>query len=90
MNLNLHVKKEYFDQIASGVKQEEYRLMTPYWQKRLENRQYDNVVVLCGYPARNDATRRIVYAWQGYTCKTITHPHFGTNPVMVYAIRLGV
>lgn len=39
-----------------------------------------------GYPRRDDHDRRLVLPWQGYTIKTITHPHFGPNPVTVYAI----
>jgi hypothetical protein len=87
-NLVLHLKKEYFDQVASGAKVEEYRLVTPYWSKRLEGRQYDNVVLLCGYPARGDTSRQIVRPWRGYVRKTITHQHFGNSPVEVFAISL--
>lgn len=89
MNLVLHLKKEYFDQIASGEKVEEFRLVTSYWSKRLEGRSYDNVVLLCGYPARDDPRDvKIVRPWQGYTRKIITHPHFGAHPVEVFAINV--
>lgn len=87
-DLVLHLKKEYFDQIASGAKVEEYRLVTPYWSKRLEGRTYDNVVLLCGYPSRDDESRRIVRSWHGCTRKTITHKHFGNSSVEVFAISL--
>lgn len=33
--LSLIVKKEWFDKIASGEKNEEYREIKPYWTKRL-------------------------------------------------------
>ena len=33
--LTLSLKKKWFDMIASGEKTEEYREITPYWQKRL-------------------------------------------------------
>lgn len=33
--LTLSLKKRWFDMIASGEKTEEYRELTPYWQKRL-------------------------------------------------------
>lgn len=39
--LHLPVKKIYFDQIKSGKKLDEYRLVTEYWKKRLEGRDYD-------------------------------------------------
>ncbi|WP_455657249.1 hypothetical protein [Photorhabdus khanii] len=48
--LHLPVKKIYFDQIKSGEKSDEYRLVTEYWKKRLEGRDYDEVYVKCGYP----------------------------------------
>ena len=86
--LTLHLKKKYFDQIVAGEKTEEYRLATPYWAKRLEGRQYANVVLLRGYPPAGDAGKRIVRHWRGCTRKMITHPHFGPEPVEVFAIRL--
>lgn len=35
MNLNLTLKKKWFDMILSGEKKEEYREVKPYWNKRL-------------------------------------------------------
>ena len=87
-DLVLPLKREYFEAIRDGTKTEEYRLCTPYWQKRLASPfgLYDHIVLTLGYPARDDHERRIVRPWQGYTIKTITHPHFGPEPVQVYAI----
>lgn len=56
--LPLVVKRKWFDMIASGEKSEEYRLVTPYWEKRIINWMHrtaapHNIVELrCGY-ARN-------------------------------------
>lgn len=86
--LTLHLKREYFDQIVAGEKTEEYRLITPYWIKRLDGRQYERVVLLKGYPSAHDLSKRVVRHWRGYTRKIITHPHFGPGPVEVFAIRL--
>lgn len=88
MDLILPLKGEYFDQIKSGTKTEEYRLCTLYWIRRLEGRRYDRVVLTKGYPKRDDTERRIVLPWQGCSIKTITHPHFGSAPVEVYAINV--
>ena len=88
MNLTLHLKKEYFDQIASGEKVEEYRLVTSYWQKRLIRRNYENIVLLCGYPKRGDMSRQIIRPWRGFTTKLIKHPHFGNQLVQVFAISV--
>lgn len=79
----------YFDQIAAGVKSEEYRLCTPYWRKRLEHQHYDHIVLTKGYPKADDHERRIVKPWRGYVERTIQHPHFGPDPVRVFVISVG-
>lgn len=84
--LTIAVNGEYFDQIKAGIKPEEYRLDTPYWSKRLDGREYDNIVLTRGYPKRTDLERRLVLPWRGVTRKTLTHPHFGSDPVKVFAI----
>ncbi|EHK65254.1 ASCH domain-containing protein [Achromobacter arsenitoxydans] len=96
-DLHLALKGEYFDAIRAGTKTEEYRLCTAYWSRRLEDRdladslehgfgRYKNIVLTRGYPRRDDTERRLVVPWNGFTIKTITHPHFGPDPVGVYAI----
>lgn len=86
--LHLSLKGEYFDAIAAGTKVFEFRLMTPYWRKRLEGRSYDAIELAKGYPARGDAARRLRLPWRGYEVQTITHPHFGDDPVEVFAIHV--
>lgn len=39
--LHLTLKKKWFDMIASGEKKEEYREITPYWKRRLEETYYE-------------------------------------------------
>jgi hypothetical protein len=85
-NLQLAVKGEYFDAMLSGEKVYEYRLRNEYWRKRLEGRFYRNLIITKGYPKRDDKSRRIEVRYRGYVLKTITHPHFGNEPVEVYAI----
>lgn len=85
-DLILPLKAIYFDAIASGEKREEYRLATPYWAKRLVGRHYDRVILTRGYPRRDDHARRIIKPWRGYIERTITHPHFGPEPVKVFAV----
>lgn len=88
--LTIPLKGIYFDQIKSGEKCEEYRRVTDYWRKRLEGREYDRIVLTRGYPKAGDHERRIVKPWRGYIVRTITHPHFGSDPVRVFAIRVGL
>jgi hypothetical protein len=86
--LHLNLKAQYFDDIAAGEKPEEYRLDTPYWRRRLVGRQYAGIVLKKGYPKRGDSTRTVERPWAGFTTKTITHPHFGPEPVRVFAIKV--
>lgn len=84
--LLLPLKAEYFHQIRAGTKPEEFRLVNAYWTKRLVGRSYDTITLTLGYPKADDTERRMVRPWKGFTVKTITHPHFGPDPVEVYAI----
>lgn len=86
--LHLPLKREYFEAIRDGTKFEEYRLCTQHWGKRLQRQPFDQVLLTLGYPARDDHARRLVLPWRGYTIKTITHPHFGPEPVEVFAINV--
>lgn len=83
MNLVLHLKFEYYDQIERGEKLEEYRLASK-WEKRIVGKNFDNVVLWRGY----QSGKFMVLPWRGYTRKTITHPHFGNGPVDVFAINV--
>jgi len=84
--LTLPLKAEYFDAIRDGTKPEEFRLVTPFWSKRLVGRSYDTIVLTKGYPKVDDASRRLERPWRGYRVRTLTHPHFGPDPVEVFAI----
>lgn len=86
--LTLPLNGVYFDQIKAGTKTEEYRLVTPFWRKRIEGRTYDRIVLTRGYPKASDHARRLTLPWRGWAVKTITHPHFGADPVEVFAIRV--
>lgn len=71
------VTKHWFDMFASGEKKEEYRALTPYWAQRLTTttnihglnplqfKRFDAVVITCGYPAKGDKTRRLVFEHAG-------------------------
>jgi hypothetical protein len=84
--LHIPLKAVYFDAIVAGTKGEEYRLTTPYWRKRLEGRSYTRLLLTKGYPRKGDEARLLSLPWRGYTVKTITHEHFGPEPVEVFAI----
>ena len=65
-DLVLPLKREYFEAIRDGTKTEEYRLCTPYWQKRLASPfgLYDRIVLTLGYPKRDDESRRLIRPWR--------------------------
>ena len=87
-DLILPLKREYFEQIRAGLKLEEYRLVNAYWAKRIVGRRYDRVVLTLGYPKADDHARRLIKPWRGYVVRTITHAHFGAEPVLVFAINV--
>ncbi len=55
--LTLNLNKEYFDEILSGNKKEEYREVKEYWTKRLKQK-YDRIVIKCGYPKSEDISQK--------------------------------
>jgi hypothetical protein len=89
--LLLDVKTEYFRQIQSGAKTEEYRLHNAYWVKRLVGpggikKPFSSVIIRNAY--RAGPKNRLEFPWNDWTLKGITHPHFGPDEVTVFAIRL--
>ena len=87
-DLHLHVKAEYFHEIKSGRKQEEYRLFKDYWKNRLFHKYYDNVIIYLGYPRKDEKDKVLVFPYKGFEVKTITHKQFGNKPVRVFAIKV--
>ena len=87
-DLQLALKGEYFDQIARGEKLEEYRLCTSYWANRLEFRTFDQIILTRGYPKGGgvEGVTRLTCRYQGWRKTILEHPHFGEQPVVVYAI----
>jgi hypothetical protein len=47
--LRMTLKREFFDKIARGEKNEEFREYKPHWKKRLEGRKYDAILFRNGY-----------------------------------------
>ena len=90
VNLQLAVKGEYFDLMERGEKTEEFRLVNPYWGRRIFGRDYDRLIITRGYPKKDDTSRRIDIPYDGFEIKTITHKHFGDQPVKVFAIKVNI
>ncbi len=83
----VNVEKGYFEEIRDRVKPYEFRLDNPYWQKRLQDKEFDVLEVRCGYPKNDNKERIVRRKWMGFVKMTITHKHFGKEPVDVFAIR---
>jgi hypothetical protein len=77
--LRLTLKRQWFDEIARGVKKKEYREYKPYWRARLEGREYDAVLFRNGYDA--DVPEMLV------ECGGVGRD--GTSRKARYVIRLG-
>lgn len=85
--LTIHLKAEYWHAIYRGEKTEEYRIANDYWERRLRRAPYDEIHLCLGYPKRGDESKILRRKWVWHPPKKrITHPHFGCDPVMVYAI----
>ena len=83
--LHIPMNGEYWCEIKSGEKPLEYRLCDDRWKKAMA-KEYDYVFFKYGYPKRDDWNKIIVEPYRGYEVQTITHPHFGSEPVEVFAI----
>ena len=88
VQLVLHLKKQYFEQIKSGKQKFEYRRKTPYWHKQLVGKEYRTIRLLCGYPKGRSKDKEIICRFKGYRPMIVNHPQFGKKPVHVYAIAV--
>ena len=92
--LHLNVKKKWFEMIASAEKKEEYREITPYWEKRLYHvcyprilqfRDYDIVEFRNGYSANAKKIRLVCDGITG----GIGNYYWGAPNRPVFIIKLG-
>lgn len=80
-NLDLVVTAHWFEEIRSGRKRTEYRKISPHWQARLRNREYDTVTIRRGY-----TQDKLVFQWGG---NSIIYNDNDLGVVPAYAITLG-
>lgn len=85
--LFLPVERQYFHQIKSREKPQEYRVRSDHWVKRIEGKAFDFVEITDGYPTVNDRTRRIKRRWVGVVkVDSLVHEHFKNVPTDVFVI----
>ena len=82
--LHMTLHKKWFQQIAEGIKIEEYREIKPYWTKRL-SKEYDAVLFKNGYRKH---CPEILIEFHGVMIKKILQP-ITNKPKTVYALKLG-
>ncbi len=82
----MHVKRKYWEQVKKGNKLEEYRTFNLKLMKQLLI-GYDFIHYHLGYPSKKQKERTIIFKWNGFIDKKITHELFGKN-VHVFAINL--
>ncbi len=91
MELHLHLKGKYFDEIKAGIKTEEYRLCTEYWEARLglfRHKRPHEIILYRGFPKNTQTDKILRFPWNGVEVREIIHPEFGDKPVFVFAIKL--
>ena len=97
-DLILNVTKYWFDKIKSGKKSVEYREVKPYWTNRL-NKNFDNVIIVKGYPKIRNDTNSIIFPWRGFIICNLDKDMLSYDKVVdtlkmnsgdVYAIKLEV
>lgn len=84
--LRLNLKGCYFDAIRDGTKLTEYRSFDKWWHRLSWQGPWGDILLLRGYPKADDESRMLRRKWNGFKVETITHPHFGPDPVSVCAI----
>lgn len=93
MNLQLSLKREWFEMTKSGIKTEDYREITPYWIKRLTDNDIDLSIeeIEAGLCALRDGyTEDLVYNCYGFWFKpfsinkmTLGYPKFDNKDRIV-------
>lgn len=92
--LYLSLKKKWYDMICCGIKREEYRNMTNYWNKRLfytngEPKDFEYVEFTLGYPAKSDNSRRMRFKITSISKRCGKEEWGAEKGVCYYVIQLG-
>ena len=77
--LHLILERNPFDRIAKKTKKFEYRKYSPYWRRRIENREYDFIQFRNGYATK---APEMLVECRGYRIQ-------GKGREKEFAIRLG-
>jgi hypothetical protein len=86
--LILAVKGRWFEEIKAGTKQDEYRLCTTFWHKRLSDRIYDDIEITLGYPRRDEPAKRLLFEFDGVTMEQVVSPEWDNVEQSCFAVSL--
>lgn len=84
--LHIIIKRKYFDEILSGKKTKEYRIVKPYWVNKIVGKNYSHIIFQAGYSA---TAPRMEAEYLGYKIENLRHEFFGNESVVVFALSLG-
>jgi len=83
--LFLILKSKWFYKIKSGEKKYEYRIINDYWEKRIENKNYDFILFQKGYSTKE----RFKIEYLGFEKIELKHELFSELIANVYSLKLG-
>lgn len=98
-NLQMSLKKQWFEMTKAGIKTEDYREITPYWEKRLFYKskelkddgfhfyfkKFDFNIMTLGYPKSSDTDRILKLEHKGIEIRT-GNPDWGAEPNKFYFV----
>ena len=89
-DLHLVLNRAGFDLVKSGKTVVQTRLITDFWSKKLVDKRYDKIVIMCGYAKPEEVDRRIVLPYNGYRIRNVTSAFTNNEPQDVYVIKANI
>lgn len=83
-SLFLTIKKEYFDAILSSEKTEEYRVVSPFYKSRIENKEYTHIILQNGYSSKS---KKLKAEYLGYEIRKVETKIYGNTEVYVLKLK---
>ena len=95
-DLRLSLKQKWFEMTKAGIKKEDYRELSPYWIKRLQQvhgikfpdnqcKLFEFNIMTLGYPKATDTSRILKLEHKGIEIRTGS-PEWGAEPGKLYFV----
>lgn len=85
-DLFLTIHRKYFEEILFGLKREEYRIVKPFFEKKIVGKHYDTITFQNGYSKKSP---RLTAQYLGFNIVEMQHEFFGSEKVKVFEIKIG-